>query len=53
MASTFAENPDPTDDETRERISGNLCRCTGYHFIIDAVRDAAARLRETNIRDRV
>lgn len=39
------EVPDPTDDEIRDRISGNLCRCTGYQFIIDAVRDAAARLR--------
>jgi len=41
----LAENPDPTDDEIRSRLSGNLCRCTGYHFIVDAVRDAAARLR--------
>jgi carbon-monoxide dehydrogenase small subunit len=36
-------NPDPTDDEIREALSGNLCRCTGYTKILDAVRVAAAR----------
>ncbi|WP_132427719.1 (2Fe-2S)-binding protein [Pseudonocardia endophytica] len=41
----LAENPDPTDEEIREGISGNICRCTGYQFIVDAVRDAAAILR--------
>jgi aerobic carbon-monoxide dehydrogenase small subunit len=35
--------PDPTDDEIREALSGNLCRCTGYQKILDAVRLAAAR----------
>jgi carbon-monoxide dehydrogenase small subunit len=35
--------PDPTDDEIREALSGNLCRCTGYAKILDAVRQAAAR----------
>ncbi|WP_410650631.1 (2Fe-2S)-binding protein [Amycolatopsis sp. cmx-4-54] len=35
------ENPDPTDAEIRQGISGNLCRCTGYQFIVDAIRDAA------------
>jgi aerobic carbon-monoxide dehydrogenase small subunit len=35
------ENPDPTEDEIREAISGNLCRCTGYHFIVEAVKLAA------------
>jgi len=45
VAEFLAENPDPTDEEIRDRLSGNLCRCTGYHFIVDAVRDAAARLR--------
>jgi carbon-monoxide dehydrogenase small subunit len=39
------ENPDPTDAEIREGISGNLCRCTGYHNIVKAVRLAAATLR--------
>jgi carbon-monoxide dehydrogenase small subunit len=33
--------PDPTDDEIREALSGNLCRCTGYQKIFDAVRAAA------------
>ena len=37
--------PDPTDDEIREAISGNLCRCTGYQYIINAIRSGAAKLR--------
>lgn len=36
-------NPDPSEDEIREALVGNLCRCTGYIRIIDAVQDAAAR----------
>ena len=36
------ENPDPTDDEIRSGLEGNLCRCTGYHNIVKAVRAAAA-----------
>jgi carbon-monoxide dehydrogenase small subunit len=39
----LARNPDPSDDEIREALSGNLCRCTGYAKILDAVRLAAAR----------
>jgi aerobic carbon-monoxide dehydrogenase small subunit len=35
--------PDPSDDEIREALSGNLCRCTGYQKILDAVHAAAAR----------
>ena len=35
--------PDPTDDEIREALSGNLCRCTGYQKILDAVHLAAAQ----------
>ncbi|HKX47534.1 MAG TPA: (2Fe-2S)-binding protein [Gaiellaceae bacterium] len=35
--------PDPTDDEVREALSGNLCRCTGYQKILDAVHLAAER----------
>ena len=38
------ENPDPTDDEMRLALSGNLCRCTGYVKIIDAVKLAAKRM---------
>lgn len=37
----LAEQPSPTDDEIREALSGNLCRCTGYAKIFDAVRQAA------------
>ncbi|MGD2147564.1 MAG: (2Fe-2S)-binding protein [Anaerolineae bacterium] len=39
--------PDPNEEEIREAISGNLCRCTGYAQIIEAVRAAAGQLRET------
>jgi len=35
-------NPNPTDDEIRHGIEGNLCRCTGYQHIVNAVRAAAA-----------
>jgi aerobic-type carbon monoxide dehydrogenase small subunit (CoxS/CutS family) len=35
-------NPDPTDDEVRLALSGNLCRCTGYGGIVEAVRSVAA-----------
>jgi aerobic carbon-monoxide dehydrogenase small subunit len=38
------ENPDPSDNDIREAISSNLCRCTGYQQIVEAVRLAAARL---------
>jgi carbon-monoxide dehydrogenase small subunit len=40
-AELLRQNPDPTDDEIREALSGNLCRCTGYAKIFDAVRLAA------------
>jgi carbon-monoxide dehydrogenase small subunit len=39
------ENPDPTREEIRAGLSGNICRCTGYEKIIDAVEDAAAKIR--------
>ncbi len=39
------ENPDPTEPEIRAAISGNLCRCTGYQHIVDAVLLAAKRRR--------
>ena len=39
------EHPDPSDEEIREVLAGNLCRCTGYHNIVAAVRKAAARMR--------
>ncbi len=39
------ENPDPTDEEIRKGISGNLCRCTGYVQILDSIRKAAKSLK--------
>ena len=38
-------NPDPSEDEIRDALSGNLCRCTGYQEIVDAALEAAAELR--------
>jgi carbon-monoxide dehydrogenase small subunit len=38
-------NPDPTDDEIRAGLDGNLCRCTGYQNIVAAVRSAARAMR--------
>ena len=40
------ECPDPSDAEIRDVLAGNLCRCTGYHNIVVAIRNAAARMRE-------
>jgi len=40
------KNPDPTDDEIKKGITGNLCRCTGYTNIIKSVKDAAKRMKE-------
>ena len=40
------EIPDPTEDDIREAISGNLCRCTGYQQIVEAVKMTAKRRRE-------
>jgi aerobic-type carbon monoxide dehydrogenase small subunit (CoxS/CutS family) len=45
MAEFLEQNPMPSDDEIRRALVGNLCRCTGYAHIVDAVRDAAARQR--------
>jgi carbon-monoxide dehydrogenase small subunit len=42
----LGDNPDPTEEEVRIAISGNLCRCTGYQGIVAAALDAAQRLRE-------
>ncbi|MBW3602218.1 MAG: (2Fe-2S)-binding protein [Actinobacteria bacterium] len=42
----LADNPDPSDEEVREGLEGNLCRCTGYQNIVKAVRTAAAEMHE-------
>ncbi|MCC7345918.1 MAG: (2Fe-2S)-binding protein [Variibacter sp.] len=42
-------NPDPTEREMREAISGNICRCTGYQAIVEAGLDAAQRLRAQGV----
>src|SRR5207302_9475607 len=39
------DKPDPTDEEIRHELSGNICRCTGYQNIVEAVKLAAERLR--------
>jgi carbon-monoxide dehydrogenase small subunit len=40
-ADLLARNPNPSDEEIRHGLEGNLCRCTGYHNIVEAVRSAA------------
>jgi carbon-monoxide dehydrogenase small subunit len=42
----LAKNPDPTEDEIRHGISGNLCRCTGYNKIVEAIQYAAEKIRD-------
>lgn len=44
--SLLERNPDPTETEVRFWLAGNLCRCTGYHKIVEAVLDAAREMRE-------
>ncbi len=43
-ASYLKENPDPTDEQIRESLEGNLCRCTGYHNIVKSILDAAGQM---------
>jgi carbon-monoxide dehydrogenase small subunit len=43
MVPFLDEHPDPSEEEIRRALSGNLCRCTGYQHIVDAVKVAAAR----------
>ncbi len=45
-ADLLARNTDPTDEEIRHAIEGNICRCTGYHNIVAAIRAAAASMRD-------
>ena len=43
-ASFLQENPNPTDEEVRESLEGNLCRCTGYQNIVASILDAAGQM---------
>ena len=45
----LADNPEPTDDEIRDGLSGNLCRCTGYQGIVNAVRRASGRASDAEV----
>ena len=45
LSEHLRDNPDPTEDELREVLTGNLCRCTGYQAIVAAGLDAAAKMR--------
>ncbi len=45
------QTPDPTEEEIRHALSGNLCRCTGYQHIVDAVKLAAEKLKVSSGRD--
>jgi carbon-monoxide dehydrogenase small subunit len=49
-ADLLARHPDPTDDQIREGLEGNLCRCTGYHNIVKSVRAAGRAIREKHPR---
>jgi len=49
----LADNPDPSEEEIRWGISGNLCRCTGYNNIVEAVKYAAKKIQEEKINMRV
>ena len=46
VAHLLSETPSPNEEAVREALSGNLCRCTGYQKILDAVRLASGRMRE-------
>jgi carbon-monoxide dehydrogenase small subunit len=50
-AGLLAANPDPTRDQVREAISGNICRCSGYVGTVDAIMAAARRMREESAGD--
>jgi aerobic carbon-monoxide dehydrogenase small subunit len=47
LTELLRENPEPSEQDVREALTGNLCRCTGYAGIVKAALDAAQRLRDT------
>tara|TARA_B100000029_G_scaffold419603_1_gene425152 strand:- start:25 stop:522 length:498 start_codon:yes stop_codon:yes gene_type:complete len=47
LSEYLKKNPEPTDEEIKIALSGNICRCTGYHEIINAALDAAKMLRQS------
>ena len=49
--SLLMDNPDPFEEEVREALEGNLCRCTGYQNIVKAVESAAEKINEENSTD--
>jgi carbon-monoxide dehydrogenase small subunit len=49
-ADLITRNPDPSEHDVREALAGNLCRCTGYHNIVKAVRAAAAEMGRAEAR---
>jgi carbon-monoxide dehydrogenase small subunit len=48
MTAFLKDNPSPSEDDVREALSGNLCRCTGYQNIVDAMLDAALTMRTSS-----
>ena len=51
-AELLRRNETPTREEIRDALSGNYCRCTGYHAIVDAVQTASQALNATHLRNR-
>jgi aerobic carbon-monoxide dehydrogenase small subunit len=48
----FESNPAPSEDEIRHALAGNLCRCTGYHFIVESVQAAAEKMQSESAEGR-
>ncbi len=48
LSEHLRDNPDPTEEDLREVLTGNLCRCTGYQAIVAAGLDAAQKMRDAN-----
>jgi carbon-monoxide dehydrogenase small subunit len=51
VSELLGQNPDPSDEEIREALGGQICRCTGYQSILRSVRLAAVRLRSRQVAD--